>query len=63
MTSHTLSDHGYRVLPEMISQAVWLYHRVCVSVRDREALLGQRGSTMSYEAIRQWCRTVGPAAA
>jgi putative transposase len=41
--------------------AVWLYHRFCLSFRDTEDLLAQRGISVSYEAIRQWCRTFGPA--
>lgn len=27
---------------------------------DAEDLLAQRGITVSYEAIRQWCRRFGP---
>jgi putative transposase len=60
MTSHAPSYHGYRFPPEIISHAVWLYHRFCVSFRDTEDLLAQRGITVSYEAIRQWCRTFAP---
>lgn len=30
------------------------------SFRDAEDLLAQRGITVSYEAIRLWCRNVGP---
>ena len=45
----------------IISHAVWLYHRFCLSFRDAEDLLAQRGITVSYETIRQWCRTFGPA--
>ncbi len=41
--------------PEIISHAVWLYHRFCMSFRDVEDLLAQRGITVSYEAIRLWC--------
>ena len=41
--------------------SVWLYHRFCLSVRDTEDLLAQRGVTVTYETIRQWCRTFGPA--
>jgi putative transposase len=32
-----------------------------LSFRDTEDLLAQRGITVSYEAIRQWCRRFGPA--
>ena len=61
MTSQPQSYHGYRFPPEIISHAVWLYHRFCLSVRDTEDLLAQRGVTVTYETIRQWCRTFGPA--
>ena len=37
------SYHGYRFPPEIISHAVWLYHRFCFSFRDTEDLLAQRG--------------------
>ena len=46
--------HGYRFPPLIISHAVWLYHRFCLSFRDAEDLLAQRGITVSYETIRQW---------
>ena len=61
MDSHPPSYHGYRFPPEIISHVVWLYHRFCLSFRDTEDLLAQRGITVSYEAIRQWCRRFGPA--
>ena len=35
-------------------------HRFCLSFRDTEDLLAQRGITVSYETIRQWCQTFGP---
>ncbi len=47
--------------PEIISHAVWLYHRFALSFRDVENLLAERGITVSYEAIRSWCRKFGPA--
>ena len=52
---------GHRFPPEIISHAVWLYHRFTLSVRDVEDLLAERGVTVSYEAIRLWCRKFGPA--
>jgi len=36
------SYHGYRFPPEVLSHAVWLYHRFCLSFRDTDDLLGQR---------------------
>jgi putative transposase len=47
--------HGHRFPPEIISHAVWLYHRFCLSFRDVEDLLAERGVEVSYESIRQWC--------
>ena len=59
MTSEAPNYHGYRFPPEIISHAVWLYHRFCLSFRDAEDLLAQRGITVTYETIRQWCQTFG----
>ena len=51
--------HGYRFSPEIISHSVWLYHRFCLSFRDVEDLLAERGVIVSYETIRHWCREIG----
>ena len=59
MSSHPPSYRGYRFPPEIISHAVWLYHRFGLSFRDVEDLLAARGVTVTYEAIRLWCRTFG----
>ncbi len=59
MTSQTPSYRGYRFPPEIISHAVWLYYRFGLSFRDVEDLLAERGITVTYEAIRQWCLTFG----
>ena len=59
MTSQPPSYHGYRFPLEIISHAVWLYHRFCLSFRDTEDLLAQRGITVTYETVRQWCETFG----
>ena len=45
MTSASLSNHGYRFLPEIIGHAVWLYHGFDLSFRDTEDLLAQRGES------------------
>ena len=50
---------GYRYPSEIISHAVWLYHRFCLSFRDIEDLLAERGIIVSYEGIRQWCLKFG----
>ena len=50
----------HRFPPEIIRHAVWLYHRYCLSFRDVEDLLAERGIIVSYETIRQWCGKFGP---
>jgi putative transposase len=59
MNAKTPSYHGYRFPPEIISHAVWLYYRFCLSFRDVEDLLAKRGVIVSYETIRQWSRKFG----
>ena len=54
------SYRGYRFSPEIISHAVWLYHRFALSFRDVEDVLARRGVEVTYEAIRKWCRRFGP---
>jgi len=49
----------HRFPPEIISYAVWLYHRFNLSHRDVEDLLAERGITVSYETIRLWCIKFG----
>ncbi len=51
---------GHRSPREIICHAVWLYHRFTLSFRDIEDLLAERGTIVSYEAIRQWCQKFGP---
>ena len=53
------SYRGHRFPPEIISRAVWLYHRFTLSFRDVEDLLSERGVIVSYEAIRFWCLKFG----
>jgi putative transposase len=52
--------YGHRFPPEIISYAVWVYHRFCLSFRDVEDLLAERGIIVSYETIRIWCQKFGP---
>ncbi len=60
MNSKKPSYHGYRFPPEIICYAVWLHYRFCLSFRDVEDLLAQRGIEVSYESIRQLCKQFGP---
>ncbi len=55
------SYQRHRFPSEIISHAVWLYHRFCLSFREVEELLAERGITVTYETIRQWCQKFGPA--
>ena len=50
---------SYRYPAQIISHAVWLYHRITLSFRDIEELLAARGVVVSYETIRQWCKKYG----
>lgn len=59
MSTQNPDYHGYRFPPELISYAVWLYPRFCLSFRDVEELLAERGVTVSYEVVRQWCFKFG----
>jgi transposase-like protein len=50
----------HRFPPEIISYAVWLYHRFNLSHGDIEDLLAERGIAVSHESIRLWCIKFGP---
>jgi putative transposase len=50
---------GYCYPSQIISYAVWLYHRFTLSFRDIEELLAARRITVSYESIRNWCDKFG----
>ena len=54
------SYKGHRFSPEIISYAIWLYHRFTLSLRDVEDLMAERGIIVSYETIRFWCLKFGP---
>ncbi|MEV5881091.1 IS6 family transposase [Streptomyces sp. NPDC052101] len=53
------SYRGFRYPVEVIAHAVWLYHRFPLSFREVEELLLERGITVTYETIRQWCAKFG----
>ena len=46
--------------PSVIQHAVWLYLRFCLSLRDVEDLLAERGLDLSYETVRRWVAKFGP---
>ena len=49
-----------RFPPDIISYAVWLYHRFNLSHRDIEELLAERRISVSHESMRLWCIKFGP---
>jgi len=55
MTLSTYHDHP----GEIISHAVWLYHRFNLSFRNVEEILVSRGVDITYESVRQWCFRFG----
>ena len=57
-TKH-VSYKGFRFPQEIITHAVWLYHRFSLSFRDVEELLFARGVVVTYETVRQWCHKFG----
>jgi putative transposase len=60
MKSNRSCYSGYRFPPEIISYAVWADHRFCLSFRDVEDLLAERGIIVSHGTIRRWCLKFGP---
>ena len=55
-----ISYDGYRFPPEIIRQAIWLYLRFTLSLRDVEDLLADREIIVSYETVRRWVNHFGP---
>ncbi|MDE2077548.1 MAG: IS6 family transposase [Burkholderiales bacterium] len=49
-----LSFAGYWFPHQVISSAVWLYHRFPLSLYMVEALLAVRSVEISYETVRRW---------
>ena len=46
-TSNASSYRGYRFPVEIISHCVWLYFRFCLSFRDVQEMLLERGVVVS----------------
>jgi putative transposase len=61
MKRQTPSYRGFRFPFEIISHAVWLYHRLCLSFREVQGLLAEHDIAVTYETVRKWCRKFGPA--
>ena len=50
---------GFRYPREIISYAVWAYHRFAMSAADVEDLLAERGVIVSRETVRLWVNRFG----
>ena len=51
--------HRRRFPAEIISHCVWLYFRFCLSYRDVEEIMAERGVVVTYETIRDWSQQFG----
>ena len=58
-----ISYKRHRFPPEVIRQAVWLYFKFTLSLRDVEEVLAERGIDVSYETVRCWAEKFGRAIA
>ncbi len=55
-----ISYSGYWFPPTIIQQAILLYLRFTLNLRNVEDLLAERGITVSYEFIWRWVNHFGP---
>ncbi|WP_051908760.1 IS6 family transposase [Candidatus Odyssella acanthamoebae] len=57
-----MRDHykGYRLPKSVIGFAVRYYYRYKISLRDLSEMLEDRGLSVTYEIIRNWCQTWSP---
>jgi transposase-like protein len=60
MSMTKISYAGNRFPSEIIQQAIWLYLRFTLSLRDVEDLLAERAIGVSYETVRRWVNHFGP---
>jgi putative transposase len=54
-----ISYKWHQFPPDVIRQAVWLYFRFTLSLRDVEEILAERGIEVSFETVRCWARKFG----
>ena len=55
----TQKPKRYRYPAEIISYAIWMYHRFNTSYRDIEEMLRYLGILVSYETVRTWSNKFG----
>ena len=58
-TPQVPSYPGCRFPVEIIAHCVWLYFRFCLSFRDMQELMHERGVEVSHEGIRLWTLKLG----
>jgi putative transposase len=58
-TSTEPSYEGCRFPAEIIAHCVWLYFRFCLSFRDVQEMMLERGVEVSHEGIRLWTLKFG----
>ena len=58
MDTHPLY-RGYRFPSEIIAHCTWLYVRFCLSFRDVQEMMWERGVDVSHEAIQLWTLKFG----
>ena len=58
-TSTAPSYQGCRFPVEIIAHCVWLYFRFCLSFRDVQEMMLERGVEVSHEGIRLWTLKFG----
>jgi putative transposase len=56
-----VSYSSYRFPSDIIQRAVWMYLRFTLSFRDVEELPAEQGIAVTYETVRRWVLTFGPA--
>jgi len=60
MNTQMPNYRSFRFPSEIISHAIWLYHRFCLRFRKVEELLAEGGIIVTYETIRHWCQKFWP---
>ena len=61
MNPSAATYYRHRFPSEIISHCVWLYFRFSLSFRDVEEMMNERGVTVTYETVREWCLKFGGA--
>lgn len=59
MDTTSPSYRGYRFPVAIIAHCTWLYFRFCLSFRDVQEMMLERGFELSYETVRLWTLKFG----